>query len=245
LEDDNNLLNKVWWQDVTALVPGSGTYSISLPGVEPSSAIAYAASDSPHYPGCCGGQGIALLVIYDTGPQVITRPRQHCCVPVSGTVTETETREIIIWHGAKLLKCDGCQPATIGGSNEYSITWDTKYTWKPKIATAVGDAQSQYADFFFMNGVPLPPFPSYFNPYVGNLMHVKTEFLPAHSAICNCGPGRSNTVTAFTPDDCLCWFLFVWSGVQKCVTPVISSSQSFTSPPTPPMPLWNPNPPVC
>lgn len=253
--ENNNLLNKVWFHNVTSLVPGTGVYTISIPGQTRGPFQAYSASDSPYYPGCCGGQGIALLVIYRTAPQVVTRPLHKCppkgqagCVPDGNKmVTETETREIIIWHGAKLLKCDPCQPATIGGSNSYTIPWKTKYTWHPKIATAVGDAQSQYADSFSFNGILLPPQPSYFNPYpAGNLLHVKTEYLPGHITKCDCGPNSPpNTVRAFTPDDCLCWFLFVWSGSIKCTTPVISSSMSFSSPPTPMMALWNPNPPDC
>jgi hypothetical protein len=244
---NQNLLNKVWFRDVTSLVPGSGSYTISLPTVVPGSFISYAASDKPYYPGCNGGQGIALLVIYQTPPQVITRPRQHCCVPVAGTVTERETREIILWHGAKLLICNGCNPPTIGGSNEYSISWKTKYTWHPKIATAVGDAQSKYNDSFSINGMILPPQPSYFNPSpAGNLLHVKTEWLPSHSIRCDCGSNSpSNIARVFTPDDCLCWFLFVYSGSLKCITANISQSQSFISPPTLPMALWNPNPPSC
>ncbi len=252
---NNNIMNKVWFQDVTNLVPGSGSYTISIPDVHPSGVIAFNASDTPDYPGCCGGQGIALLVIYQTEPQIVTRPRNQCvtvnghgtCVPnVNQMVTERETREIMIWHGAKLLICNGCQPATIGGSNEYAVNWKTKYTWKPKIATAVGDAQSMYKDSFMWNGITLPPQPSYFNPYAGNLLHIKTEYLPGHSAICDCGNNaKQNNVTAFTPDDCLCWFLFVYSGAQKCVTPIISASKSFISPSSPMMALWNPNPPDC
>jgi hypothetical protein len=239
---DQNILNKVWFSDVTALVPGSGSYTISLPGVVPGDFIAFAASDSPYYPGCSGGQGVALLVIYQTDPDVVIRPRQHCCVPVQGqTVTQRSTREIIIWHGAKLLICNGCNPPTIGGSNEHTIAWKTKYTWEPKIATAVGDAQSKFKDSFFWNNIPLPPFPSYFNPYVGKLMHVKTEFLPGHTAKCDCGGlATENTVRAFTSDNCLCWFLFVYSGVQKCVTAVINNNApapNFVSPPSPPTPL--------
>lgn len=250
-QEDQQILNKVWFADVTSFVTGSGTYNIEIPNVIPGEFIAYNASDSPYYPGCVGGQGVALLVIYQTEPNVVTRPRQHCCVDVPGqTVTERMTREIIIWHGARLLSCptpgEGpCYPETIGGDYTYTISWPSKYTWEPKIATAVGDAQSQLADSFYWNGTPLPPSPSYFNPYVGNLMHVKTEYLPAHSAVCACNGEMQNSVTAVTPDDCLCWFLFVWSGGLKCVTPVISQSQSFTSPPTPAMSLWNPNPPEC
>jgi len=253
---NNNILNKVWFQDVTALVPGTGSYTVKIPGVHLSGVIATKASDSPYYPGCCGGQGVALLVIYGTPPQITNRPR-HKCVVANGhgkcvddatqIVTETETREIIIWHGAKLLKCDPCQPATIGGSNSYTIPWKTKYTWKPKIATAVGDAQSKYADSFYYNGILLPPQPSYFNPLpAGNLLHVKTEYLPGHITKCDCGGAlQENNVRAFTPDDCLCWFLFVWSGSQKCIKPLVSKGKSFTSPPTMMMSLWNPNPPDC
>jgi hypothetical protein len=250
-QEDQNILNKVWFADVKSVVTGSGSYNIELPNVVPNDIVCTNASDSPRYPGCTGGQGIALLVIYQTEPQVVTRPRQHCCVPVGNDmVTERTTREIIVWHGARLLTCPGggdcATPPSIGGDNEYTISWKTKYTWSPKIATAVGDAQSKLADSFYWNGVALPPSPSYFNPYAGNLLHVKTEYLPAHTAKCDCGGAQENTVRAFTPDDCLCWFLFVYSGAQKCITPAITSSQqSFTSPPTPMMSLWNPNPPDC
>ena len=226
---DQNLLNKVWLRDVTSLVPGSGSYTVSLPTVVPGDFIN---TEGVHYPGCNGGNGIALLVIYES-PQL-----------------PGETREIITWHGARLLKCNTCTPPTIGGSESYSITWNTKYSWKGKIATAVGDPQAAAppTNSLLFNSIVFTPQPKYFNPNVGNLMHVKTEYLPPHSVICNCGPnGQENTVTAMTNSDCLCWFLFVYSGVIKCavVSDALSSSQNFISPPTPLMSLWNPNPPDC
>jgi hypothetical protein len=217
---DQNLLNKVWFRDVTSLVPGTGSYTVSIPNVVPGDFIAYAASDSPYYPGCQGGQGVALLVIYETEPYVTTRQRFHCCKPIGEeTVLVRKSREIIIYHGAKLLSFQPPKPPTIGGSSSHSITFQTKYSFEGKLANGVGDAQSEYADNFSFNGVSLPPFPSYFNPDAGNLLHVKTEYLPKHSIKCGCGPnGHNNTVTASTPDDCLCWFLFVFSGAQICIT---------------------------
>lgn len=234
-----NLLNKVWFADVTPFVPGSGSYTVSIPNIFPNPEIAFEASDSPHYPGCNGGQGIALLVIYETPSQIIVRPHKHCCVPVgTQTVTESTTRQVIIYHGAKLLVNADPMPPTIGGSQSYTISFYTQYTWNPKLANGVGDAQTAYSDSFYWNGTELPPEPSYFNPYAGNLLHIKTEFLPGGSAVCNCGGGggQPNIVTAFTPDDCLSWFLFVYSGGLKCVTPIITpKSQSFTSNCAPPL----------
>lgn len=186
----SNIINKVWFTDVTSLMLDGNT--IEIVGNKPDPSINVPASDSPHYPGCNGSQGILFFVVYDD---------------------PGADRLILHYHGAKLL-VPAAYISSLGGSTSYDINLNPgKYFKEASFFTAVGDAQSTYADSLSWNGVPFSPSgPSYFWPIGGNLLHGLIE------NNVNAIEDSNNTVTASTTGDALCWFVGGYLG-SSCNPP--------------------------
>lgn len=222
-----NIINRVYRADVTGLVSGSGTYTLSIPTCHPHPGIAVFGSDTPHYPGCHGGQGAVLLVIYECPERF---PQPSCCPPNKRCKCKCKNKErpckcqtvfkkqkqVLIFDGAVLIIP---VPQDDGGTPTYSVPLTTYYNNNIKIATAAGDAQTLYGDDFYWDGVEMPEGApgSYFNPICGNLMHAKIEY-PGGVGEC-CTPKSHVATVALDEDDieCLCWFLFVYYGDQICL----------------------------
>lgn len=208
-----NIFNRVYRSDVTAFVDiTGGTYQITLPGIStqfPSTATA--GSDDAAYPGCNGSQGAALFIIYSTP-------------------SATVNRRIITYDGAVLVT----NPAAgFGGFGIYNVSIDPGYFNKnAMIATAVGDAQTEYSDSFQWNNIPFPGngFGSYFNPNAGNLLFTgatagiaekESVTTGGFTTIQNC----PNTASINIEDgvECIDWFLFAYIGDDNTCCPVAAN----------------------
>jgi hypothetical protein len=171
-----------------------------------------------HMPGCCTGQGIVLLVIYRTPHETFVQP--SCCktnARCNGHVCSRQTilttrKQVLIYDGAVTVRSN---PGPDNDPSTYSAVVTTQYKNNIKIMTGVGDAQQTFKDCFYWDGVAFFDCPYYFNPYCGNLLHMKFEN-PSGSGPCNCQP-VTHTATITTPDDCLHWFLYVYYGDNICL----------------------------
>lgn len=221
-----NIINKTYRADVTSLVSGSGTYAVRIPtqtttGVQTTSGML--AGQTVTIPGCCSGQGIVLLVIYRTPHEVIPIP--SCCPttptcynkPCAKQTVYTTRKQVLIFDGAVTLRADG---GPDDDPSVYHVPIKTHYKNNIKIMNGVGDAQATFEDCFYWDGTPLSPCPQYFNPYCGNLLHIKFEN-PAGGGPCDCQPVE-HLATAQSIVDCLHWFLFVYSGTLQCVDSTIT-----------------------
>jgi len=195
-----NIFNRVYRYSLPASGPGSipligGTFQVELPGISTNASSATASSDSAHYPGCNGSQGVALLITFSDGT----------------------TRRIIAHDGAVLVT-DPSSP--FPSYSSYSIGINPGYFTKDAvIANAAGDAQTKYADNLLWNGVPFATNidSSYFNPNAGNLLFVgagagvdgkESVTTGGKTTLKNC----PNVVTVDTSGvECLDWFLFVYA----------------------------------
>jgi hypothetical protein len=216
-------INLVYRADVTSMVSGSGTYSVAIPTQVTSSCIFPGTEpDNPHLPECHSGQGIVLLVVYETSPEVSSK--KGCCPGHKSSFIMR--KQVLITDGCVLLTPHP-QPGPFGGGfPEYAVTVNTQYNTNIKFLTAVGDGQTKLTDELFWDGVPLPqnPYGSYFNPNAGNLLAVNEEVIGGNKP-CKCKP-VTHTALAQAGTDCLAWFLFVYYGEIKCVNAkVISPSQ--------------------
>lgn len=220
VEPIDKIKNRVYRLNVTAQVTtGMAAYSVKLPGAILNAGICTSCPDTPHYPGCAGTQGVALIVVYeDPGNE----------------------RNIIIYDGCSVVIPDGFTPFTEQTpgptQSSYAIGFDTIFYLDAKIGLAVGDAQTVFVDQLTFNHVNLQVIPNHFTPDNGNLLSANTiENVKAFPGPC-CGK-FGNTVTVSTTEDCLSWFVFAYSGKQctpalatHCHTAIVSNNnQHFTS----------------
>lgn len=213
-----NIINRVYRATVTDLVQASNT--LVIPQMVPNPVVATSASDEPHFPGCRGGQGAALVVVYSVPPE--TKDKDTCCP--GQKITLQTLKQVLIYDGCVLLIPT---PGSDGGVSSYDVDVSTHYSNKIKIGTAAGDAQTQYSDALLWDGTPLPEniYDSYWNPYAGNLLHVRIDSpLPGSGDCCE---EKSHTATAISTVDCYSWFLFVYYGVQTFLKSEMTGGQQM------------------
>jgi len=209
------IYNRVYRYNVSAFVSlTGGTYRVELPGISTNASVATASSDSAHYPGCNGSQGVALLILYEDGT----------------------TRRIIVHDGCVLLTSPS---AGFGGVSTYDVTIDPGFfIQNAVIANACGDVQTEYSDSLKYNGTAFPTngFGSYFNPNANggdvlqstNLLftgagagpNAKESVILADfptPAIANCPNTTQIDITSGV--ECLDWFLHVYAAEESvCCT---------------------------
>lgn len=210
------IYNRVFRYSLPIAGPGSvaltgGTYRVELPGISTNASVATAGSDSAHYPGCNGSQGVALLIIYEDGT----------------------TRKIVVHDGCVLLTNPG---HGFGGYDTYPVVINPGFFIKNAvIANACGDTQTEYSDLLRYNGTPFLPvngFGSYFNPNAdgGNVLQSKNLLFTgaragpnakesviladfATPAIANCPNTTQIDITSGV--ECLDWFLHVYAAEES------------------------------
>jgi hypothetical protein len=197
------LSNRVYIKDVSAIVTGNGSYTVTGMPFTPAMRIG---TDGDRIPGCQCNQGAILYVIWKwldgKGPAI------------TPALVSKRFRGIRAYIGAKLLS----SIVAFGGTPTYNLPFipvfdedmsdppvNTYYKGNTHIEVAAGDTQNSIpGDSFAINQVRFATPNNAFTKIGSSLCVRKFSVAQIYDG--------ENSAFARTTNDCICWFFFVISG---------------------------------